>query len=172
MIFLNKLLLNLKNKKVALKFISSSFLSLPVSLIVSFITFRNIDPYLMGIWQTMLIFETYAGILRFGVVNGMNRELPFHLGMGKNDEAKSFAETTLFYSLGNIILLWIIVPLIITNFEFNAVYFACLSVALIRVSLSFYISYLSGTFRSNDQFNNLSNIQFVVLISKLLCSLL
>lgn len=162
--------LRLKDNKVVLKFLSSTFLSLPVSIIVSFITFRSIDPYYMGVWSAMVIFETYATFLRLGVVNGMNRELPYYLGVGKTEEAHEFARNTLAFSLLNILFLLLIVPFIILNFEFNSTYLACISVAVFRSTTAFYTTYLSGTFRTSDHFNKLSNIQFIILISKLLLS--
>lgn len=170
MVNFDKLLQKLKDNKVALKFLSSSFLSLPVSIIVSFITFRKIEPYYMGVWLAMSIFETYATFLRLGVVNGMNRELPYYLGVGKTEEAHEFARSTLAFSLLNIVVLLLIVPFVIFRFELNVTYLACISVAVFRSATTFYTTYLSGTFRTSSQFNKLSNIQFFNLISKLLLS--
>lgn len=160
----------IKSKKVLLKILSSSFLSLPVSIAISFLTYRMIDPYFMGIWATMTVFETYAGVLRLGVINGMNRELPHAMGEGKKDEAIKYAQTALAYNLFATFILWLIVPFLITNFEFNNTYLICIGVNLIRVSLSFYTTYISGTFRTTDNFNKLSNIQFVMIGVHLLLS--
>lgn len=153
-----------------LKIVSSSFLALPVTLIVSFISFRNIEPYFMGIWATMTIFETYANVLRLGIVNGMNRELPYSMGSGKENEAISYAQTTFAFNIFSTLLLWMIVPFIILQFEFNTTYLLCISVALLRVTLTYYTTYLTGTFRTTDNFNKLSNIQFVVVTLHLLLS--
>ncbi|NVO08503.1 MAG: oligosaccharide flippase family protein [Bacteroidales bacterium] len=167
---LDTLLQKLKDNKVVLKFLSSSFLSLPVSIIVSFLTFRRIEPYYMGVWLAMSIFETYATILRLGVVNGMNRELPYYLGVGKTEEANEFAQNTLAFSLLNIVVLLLIVPFVIFRFELNITYLACISVAVFRSTTAFYTTYLSGTFRTSSHFNKLSNIQFINLTSNLLLS--
>ena len=158
-----KLLKKLREKKVLVKVLSSSFLALPVRLFVAFFTYRMIDPYFMGIWVAMTIFETYASVLRLGVTNGMNRELPFAMGAGKQDEAILYAQTTLAFNIFSTILLWAIVPFLIQNFEFNNIYLACFGVNITRVTLSFYTVYLSGTFRTTDNFNKLSNIQFITL---------
>jgi len=163
----------LKGNKVILKYLSSTFLSLPVSLAVSFITLRKIDPYFMGVWSAMTIFETIATVLRMGVVNGMNRELPYYMGTGKTDEAMSFARSTLGFSLLNSVIILLIFPFIFINFELSTTYIACLIVALIRTILNFYTTYLAGTFRTTDHFNKLSNIQFINLVSNLtLCPLI
>jgi O-antigen/teichoic acid export membrane protein len=170
---LNNTLTRLRNNRVILKFLSSTFLSLPVSLAVSIIVLRKIDPYFMGVWTALTIFETYANVLRLGVVNGMNRELPYHMGTGKTELATSFARSTLGFSILNSILLVLIVPIVLMKYELNSTYIACLVVVLIRTTLSFYTTYLAGTFRTTDHFNKLSNIQFIGIASKLaLCPLI
>jgi O-antigen/teichoic acid export membrane protein len=165
---LNKVIRKLRDNKVILKFLSSTYLSLPVSIAVSFITLRKIDPYYMGVWSAMTIFETYASVLRFGVVNGMNRELPYYIGIGKVDEALSFARSTLGFSLMNSVGLLLIVPFVLFKLELNVTYISCLIVAVARSTLTFYTTYLTGTFRTTDHFNKLSNIQFINLISNVL----
>jgi O-antigen/teichoic acid export membrane protein len=140
---------------------------MPVSLVTGFMIFRSIDPYYMGIWATFAVFETYAGFMRMGVINGMNRELPYALGAGKKEEAEKYIQTTLAFTLGNITILLLIAPFIASGFEMNATYLACIAVYVIKISLSFYTSFLAGTFRSDDNFNRLSNIQFIMLVLRL-----
>jgi O-antigen/teichoic acid export membrane protein len=159
-----------QRNKTLFKYLSSSFLSLPVSLLTGFITFRTIDPYFMGIWATMSIFETYATFMRLGIVNGMNRELPHALGAGKKETAFKYAETTLAYTLFDIGVLILVVPFLIWRFGTNQYYISAIVVAAIRIILSFYTTYLTGTFRSDNHFNTLSNIQLVLLICKLVLS--
>jgi O-antigen/teichoic acid export membrane protein len=158
----------LTRHKTLAHYLSSSFLSLPVSLLTGFIVFRSVDPYLMGIWGTMLIYETYANFFRLGIINGMNRELPYALGAGNTGEAMKYAQTTLSFTLINILVIFLLTPFIAWNFEFNKFYIAGISIALLRVTLSFYTTYLSGTFRSDDSFKKLSNIQYSLLVVKLL----
>ena len=153
--------------KTISKYLLSSFLSLPVSLAVSFITFRKIDPYLLGVWTTVATFETYATFIRIGIVNGMNRELPFALGAGNKETAIKYAETTLSFTLINILFVLLVAPYFIFHLELSSVFIACIGVILVRITTTFYTSYLAGTFRSDDQFDKLSNIQFVMLIIKL-----
>jgi O-antigen/teichoic acid export membrane protein len=164
---LNKLLQLGSKYKVITKYLSSSFMSLPVSLLVGFLVFRKIDPYFMGIWATVAIFETYFTILRLGVVNGMNRELPFALGQGKTKDAVEFAQTALSYTILTILLIVVLIPFMVLKLELEKAYLAAIGVFSVKVILSFYNTYLTGTFRSNDHFNKLSNIQFFLLTTKL-----
>ncbi len=162
------ILQNLKNNPSFLKFFSSNILSVPISLITGFINFRNIDPVFMGIWSTVTIFEVYTNFLRMGIVNGMNRELPFAMGQKDFEKANKYASSTLLFSLLNIIILLLITPLIVNQINIDERYYACLAVVLFKACLSFYTTYLTGTFRSDDQFNKLSNINLISLLSKLL----
>ena len=158
--------------KTLVKYISASYLAIPVSLITGFIAFRNIDPYFMGVWSALTVFETYAVFLRMGIVNGMNRELPYSLGKNDVDSANKYAETTLAYTLFDIILLILIVPIVIWKSDFNDVHLVGICVSVTRVIITFYITYLAATFRSEDNFNKLSNIQLIMLLIKLgLCPL-
>jgi hypothetical protein len=158
----------LKKNKSFLKYFSSNILSVPVSLVTGFINFRNIDPVYMGMWATVTIFEVYSNFLRLGVVNGMNRELPFALGQGDNTKAEKYAATTQMFSLFNGLILLLIAPLIIKGINIDESYYACLAVVLIKACLSFYTTYLTGTFRSDDQFGKLANITMIGLGGKLL----
>lgn len=157
-----------KNNLSFVKYFSSTILSVPVSLVTGFISFRSIDPIYMGIWSTVTIFEVYTTFLRMGIVNGMNRELPFAMGQNDNEKAEKFASSTLFYSYFNVIVLLLITPLILKQINLDERYYACLAVVLFKACLSFYTTYLTGTFRSDNQFKKLSNINLVSLGAKLL----
>lgn len=164
---INKILNNIKKRKVLVKILSSSFLSLPVSIFVSFFTFRYIEPYYMGIWATVTILETYATFLRAGIINGMNRELPFELGQGKDGKAMDYASTTLTYTLFTSAVIIVIAPIILLQSNLSAIYILALSIGVIHVVLNQYGSYLGGTFRTSDNFNKLSNIQFINIFTKI-----
>lgn len=154
--------------KIAIKYFSSTFLSLPVSIFSGILIFKNIDPYLMGIWTSVAVFETYGNILRLGVINGMNRELPYTLGENNKSKAIAIASTTLNYTIFNISIIVLIGFFILYTFDFNQYYLWVILVFVIKISLSFYNSYLTGTFRSQDDFNKLSNIQYFMIIIKLI----
>ena len=164
----------LLSNKTLLKYVSVSYLSIPISLVTGFLTFRKIDPVLMGFWSLFTVFETYSTFMRMGVVNGMNRQLPYALGKGDEASAQKYASTTLFYTIIEIALLLVAAPVIIWQMgwkiqpELKEYYYATALVSLVRILLSFYITYLSGTLRSDDAFNKISNINATILLMKLL----
>ncbi len=163
----------LLSNKALLKYVSVSYLSIPISLVTGFLTFRKIDPVLMGFWSLFTVFETFTTVMRLGIVNGMNRELPNAMGAGKKDKVDRYASTTLFYTILEVLVLLVAAPIIIWQLAWRVdpnlktYFYATALVSLIRVAVSFYITYLSGTLRSDDSFNKLSNINATILVMKL-----
>ncbi len=155
-------------QKTLIRFLTSSFVALPISIVTGFLTFRNIDPFLMGIWASLSVFETYANVMRFGVINGMNRELPLAFGKNEIDKAYRFAQTTLAYTLIISTVLLIAVPIYIWYADLRIEYRIASYFLVIKLFLSFYSSYLTGTFRSSKHFDQLSNIQFITSFSRLI----
>lgn len=126
----------------------------------------------MGIWTSMTVFEVYANFLRLGIINGMNREIPLNLGRGNHELVNRYAETTLGYTLVNIVSLLLIAPVIFTNFTFDIYHIATISVSIVRVCLTFYTTYLLGTFRSENHFKKLTYIQYFLLAVQIVLSFL
>lgn len=70
-----------------------------VNMVAGLLVMRWLGPAEMGVWQSMLTLETYCLVLRLGVINGMNRQLPFMLGQGDRAGALQHAETTLGFTM-------------------------------------------------------------------------
>ena len=94
--------------KTPLQFLNSTIVLQIVSLLTGLLAYRYITPEYLGIWATFTTFTTIAPILRLGIPNGMNRELPYYLGRGETEKAYLFASTTLYYAIFNTIALGII----------------------------------------------------------------
>lgn len=128
----------------------------------NFVILAWLHPELMGIWQILIVVRSYATILGLGVVNAMNRELPYLLGCGDINGAEKVAGSSYFYTVGvsflGIFLFWIyglIYPPEDENWR-NASYAA----AFVWFS-SNYRTYLEGTFRTGAQFNALSRCNLI-----------
>ncbi|MFZ5516788.1 MAG: lipopolysaccharide biosynthesis protein [Candidatus Zhuqueibacterota bacterium] len=165
-LFLSKIVDGKKYRSVSIFSISSIILNFS-NLISGFLVYKWIDPYFMGIWQSMVLLQTYSSFARFGVINGMNRELPFSLGQGDVEKSRKYAETALYYNLLNTIIFTIV---FISAFSFFKIrddwYLPLLTIATI-ILVAFYDSYLLGTFRANADFDKLSIIQFINAFIKL-----
>lgn len=162
----------LKRYSTPLKFLNSTLILHGVNLLLTFVVYRYVAPDLMGIWATFATYSTIATIIRLGIPNGMNRELPYYLGKGDVDLAKQYASNTLFYTIvTSVVLLLIGIVYFFTN-DFETIVHpqeyktaaVCFFVQLITEP---YITYLSGTFRTNSQFDRLSNIQIYLAIIRI-----
>lgn len=158
-------------KGISLYTISSLSLNF-CSLFTGLITYKFIEPYYIGIWQTLLLIETYLMFMRMGIINGMNRELPFELGKGNKSIAISHAETTLAFTLLLIVTIIVIsTGILLFGFVSPKWVFPCL-VMMVIVSIKFFNSFLLGTYRANADFSKLTNIQFIQAVLKLAAILL
>jgi O-antigen/teichoic acid export membrane protein len=161
----------LKYRSISLFTVSSVFLNFS-GLITALVTYRWIEPYYIGIWQSLVLIEVYSTFIRLGVINGMNRELPFAMGQGNNELAIKYAETTLYFTWINIATVIILAPLtfLFINMDYDWIF--PLIAVLIIVCVGFYNSYLMGTFRANADFDRLSYIQIVQGFIKLVTIIL
>lgn len=156
-----------RSHKTPLKFLNSTLILYAITLLTSVVTYRYIGPEYLGIWATFTTFSTLATFLRLGIVNGMNRELPYYLGRKENEKAMAYAETTLAYTIFSIIVLVVTGVVFFSIYDFNKYgnlthsYKFATIVFFIKIAVEPYSSYLSGTFRTNDSFDKLSNIQII-----------
>jgi O-antigen/teichoic acid export membrane protein len=142
------------------------------SLITGLVTYRWIDPYYIGIWQSLVLLESYSIFLRMGIINGMNRELPYNMGQGNIVLAHKYAQTTLYFTLVNIGTFVLLAFIVLPFLTIPANYTFPLIAVLVIVSVNFYTTYLFGTFRANADFDRLSRIQIVQAILKIVSILL
>lgn len=156
--------------KTPLKFTGSTLFAAAINFVLGFVTFRYIAPDHLGIWGTFSTFTVYATFLRLGIPNGMNRELPYYYGKGDRETALKCASTTLSYSLFTtfIALLGTIVFYFCFDFSkydsLSSDYFHTSVVFWITVLIEPYTTYLSGTYRTSDNFDKLSNLQIIKAI--------
>lgn len=156
-----------------INFMSSTLFMYGVTLITGFVTYRYVTPDYLGIWAIFSTFTTIATIIRLGIVNGMNRELPYCLGKGETEKAYGYASTTLCYSLFTSGLLFLvgIVFWVVYDFdgkgEYSYAYRFASIVFFIKIVAEPYANYLSGTFRTSDNFDKLSRIQYILGLVRL-----
>lgn len=120
---------------------------------------RYVAPADLGLWQSVRLAQVYSVFVLAGILNGLNRELPFALGAEQLDEANRLAETSLLFT--NLAALLALIA------GFVGI-FACvpkgshLVVAVAAVTITvialFYRNYLIVMFRSNRSFGKLAAV--------------
>lgn len=163
----------LNKQKTPIYFVNSTLLGTLIGLMTGFITYRYVAPDYLGIWVTLTTFTVYSTFLRLGIPNGMNRELPYFFGQGETEKAYTAAETTFAYSNFITVLLAILSLGFIFFFDFEKYgnyefsYRQAMYVIIFNVLSEPYSTYLSGTFRTNNNFKKLSDIQMIMSLVKL-----
>src|SRR5262249_9784387 len=126
------------------------------------LAFRWVDPASMGVWHTLLLASSYLGIVRFGVINGMGRDLPFALGRGEVALGRRLAATTLaFNHVGAALVGSVFLALMPAFWPTGPAWRLALpAIAILNVN-TFYLGYLQATFRSDSDFSRLARVHFV-----------
>lgn len=157
-------LLNKKNK-TGLYFSASSLMLSFVNTICSLLTISWLLPSEIGLWNSIIVVQSYVFIAQLGVFNGLNREIPYYYGKGELQKVNDYASTAL----------WLSRLLIISSFILNIVVFVymflsnnyednvIISVLIIGfiASNQFYDNYLIVTFRSSSSFLKLAKIYLI-----------
>lgn len=142
-------------------FAASSIVYSGASLISGLVVLRWIPPTTMGVWQALLVAQAYLQVLRLGVLNGLNRELPYLLGRGERQSALAAASSALAFgtitsALGSLgfgaamLLLW----------DRGTVWRLGLAAMAVATLMGFYQSYVQATCRSSLEFRRLAVLQF------------
>jgi len=162
------------NSKSLLNFsLSSSILSV-TKLLSSIIVIRWIIPENMGIWNSLIVSQTYVYFMMLGTINGLSRDYPFYLGKGEKEKAENLASTCLFFVITISIVLFIVyiaLLFIFKNTLSRDVYLSFISVGLLII-MQFYQNYLLITFRTNNAFDKLSYSYYIQSVFVLLSVLL
>jgi O-antigen/teichoic acid export membrane protein len=125
------------------------------TMLANIIILRWIGPADMGLWQLLLLIQSYSLVVQCGVFNGLNRELPFRMGTGDDNAVKEFAGTTQSVAIGGGIILLIggLGSLLFiddtTKRYTTAIVFLCSAENL-------YVNYLAVTYRADKAFRTLT----------------
>jgi O-antigen/teichoic acid export membrane protein len=140
---------------------ASSVAKAALGFVATMVTMKTVAPGHLGLWNSMSLATTYSAFLQAGVNNGLNRELPFHLGAGDERQARRLAGTALSFTAASCVLALAggLAALLIFRDQGTA-FAAAIAVETIAVLCFFYQSYLTVTFRSTTSFKALAKVEF------------
>ena len=154
---------------------SSQMISNVLRIINGILVARFMLPEMLGTFNGFGIILSYLPILQLGVMNGLNRELPYCFGKGEIDKAKGYASVAQFWELSLSILAFLILAFFAVYYLFQSKYIYAagfFTYALSSIHHYYGLNYLQILFRTNRDFNNLSNITLIVSIASLVSVLL
>lgn len=140
-------------------FISSVSFTTVVSVIAGFLVLRWVGPEEMGVWQLLLLINSYGLFGGLGITTGLARELPFLLGKGDNKLAFRLASTSKAFSLFCSFLTLFVLIIFLVYYIFiqkDKIFIITFTTIMLMLSISFYKDYVLTLFRSNTAFQKLS----------------
>jgi O-antigen/teichoic acid export membrane protein len=157
----NRLLQLYSQYKTPILFSGGSVAKAFAQMIVGFVIAKFVTPKDFGLWNTLNLALTYSLFVQAGLINGLNRELPYLFGKGEDKEAVQMAGTVQTFTLISSILVLFIGAgyIVFADIKNPKVYYGITGVTILIV-LNYYQSYLFSTFRSKNSFLNLSKLQF------------
>jgi len=153
----------LKNNKTLLSFSGSSILLSLVKLFANILIIRWIAPEELGIWNTIIVVQSYAVVLNLGISNGLNRELPFALGKNYLNIARKLAETGLFISIIAAFVSFFVLAGSIFFVANQSLHQSLIVIAVIT-GISCVNRYYATTFRTNQAFMIFSRINIILTL--------
>jgi O-antigen/teichoic acid export membrane protein len=144
----------------AVLYTGSSVFKSVVSFASGLILVRFVEPAELGLWNSVGLAATYVLFLQAGVISGLSRELPFHLGsrdLKKAEDLSGTAQTFTFAGMAVCALAGLVSCGLYWKSSL-ALRLAILAVAGGAVC-TFYQNYLTVTFRSKSSFRNLAGAQ-------------
>jgi O-antigen/teichoic acid export membrane protein len=153
-------------QSLLVRFTASSITLTVVTTTAAAISLRWLLPVQTGIWQTMLLAQAVLNVLRFGVLSGMNRDLPFAIGAGEQEAARRMAGIALAHSLlCALIALISLASFIPATLSWQPEWPWAISAMAIVASTNFYYGYIQSTMRSSSDFDRLGKLQIVHAVS-------
>lgn len=126
-----------------------------IQIFANIIMLAYVDPHDLGIWNSLLLIQTYSMFLGFGILNGFGREFPFLLGKNKKNEAIKYAESALFQTVLAIVVVILIGIVIAIKTDNGYIFNISLVAVIFTTAFKFYENYLTATFRSSQSFKAL-----------------
>lgn len=163
-------------KKIFFNFAFSSFVKTIILAITNIVILRWVSPAEIGIYNSFNVLIAYSFFMQLGVFTGLNREIPYLFGQGKEDEVHELVKTGISYAkilsfssffIGFIVFIFTYYLAVLNKNEIKM-----FLVIIFLISFSFYQNYLNVTFRTSKNFNILARINhassLVMIFSMLL----
>lgn len=145
-----------------LTFAGSSVAVNAATLMAGVLVLRWIEPASMGVWQTLLLVQSWLNLIRLGVLNGMNRELPYLFGRNQTAAAYRTAQIAQFHAmLCSVLAAAGFAVSLVFLWTWGEAWTWGLAAMLIVAATGFYNGYLQATFRSHEEFDRLSRVQWL-----------
>ena len=149
------------DRRVLMRFTIASMALMVATMVSNLAVIRWLLPEETGIWQTLVLAQSYFAFAQLGFFNGLNREYPFWVGRGDPQKARKMAATAQLQGL-------VCSALGALTF-FGAILFftdspnwpeALVAMGVVTGS-GFYREYLAATYRTSKAFTALARVFWI-----------
>jgi O-antigen/teichoic acid export membrane protein len=149
---------------------SAQMISNVARIISGLLIAKFVVPELLGTFNGIGIIMGYLPILQLGVMNGLNRELPYYFGKGEYEKARGFASVSQSWEIilscisFAVLLFLALFYFFKSNYLFSAGF---LTYAFASIHHYLGLNYLQILFRTNQDFNKISTIALIISLVSL-----
>ena len=147
--------------KVLLNFTAASLGLMAATMLSNLVIIKWLEPEETGVWQTLVLAQSYMAFAQLGFFNGLNREFPFWMGRGDGEKAHRMAATTLTQSLFCAVFSFLVFGGALLYFGDERTWLLGLTAMGIMTSAGFYRDYLAATYRTSQAFQSLAGVHWV-----------
>lgn len=149
-------------KKTSIFYSATSVIKAGIQMLVGLAIAKFVTPADYGIWGTLSLILTYVVILQFGIVNGLNLELPLAMGRGDKKEAEELVQTAQSYIIACILFILLIGGTYLLFFgpKDEKYFYGIIGIIFMSV-FTFYQDFITATFRTQESFAKLAVINLV-----------
>lgn len=145
-------------------FAGSNLVTMALRIVGGVLTSRFVDPVVLGQYNGIGLVNGYAPFLQAGVSNGLNRDLPYTLGMGDTARAQGLAAAAQWWSLcvavvaSGALALVGIWQVMLGRFDLAAGWW---SFSIVVFGTLFGQGYLNALFRTSGDFGVLARVHLI-----------
>lgn len=148
-------------RKVFVSFTGSSIGLMVATMLSNLVIIRWLVPEETGVWQTLVLAQSYMTFAQLGFFNGLNREFPFWVGRGDQAKAERLAATTLTHSIFCALFSFLVFGGALVYLGDERTWSMGLIAMGVMASAGFYRDYLAATYRTSQAFQSLAKIYWI-----------
>jgi O-antigen/teichoic acid export membrane protein len=145
-------------------FAASNAISTILNMLAGLISARLLGPINFGLFNSISLIQGYASFAQVGVLNGLNRELPFYFGKGKIDRARQLCSTAKYWAMLLGFIFFVALSVIGVYHLILQEYSAGFTWITVGITIFLFFNgemYLKITYRTNSDFNKLSKFNII-----------
>ena len=149
-----------ESRRTLVRFTASSMVLMGAAMVSNLAVIRWLMPEETGIWQTLVLAQSYFAFAQLGFFNGLNREYPFWIGRGDPEKARTLAAAAQLQAILCAILSLVafsVATLFTDSTEWTK---GLLTMGVVTAS-GFYREYLAATYRASQAFADLARIYWI-----------